>query len=121
MAKADRMATLAEKVVELDRFRHNVIAIVEKGGNILAVGFNNMEKTHPVYFQGEYSLGIHAEYDALRQVKFQDLSNASLYVFRFKRDGELGESKPCEHCQKEIEESGIGKVFYYEDGKICKL
>ena len=118
MAKAERIKEFAEKVVDLDRSRHNVIAVIEKGGNILAVGFNNMEKSHPVYFKGEYDLGVHAEYDALRQVQHTDLSNASMYIFYFRRDGVLGNSKPCEDCQAKIDESGIGKVFYVEDGEV---
>lgn len=116
MCKKERMLLAAFKEVDLERNRHNLIAILEKGGNILAIGKNDMSKSHPAYFNGSYDKSIHAEYAALRQVREAD--GANLFVFYFKRAGGLGNSKPCRECYDLISNRGINKVFYIKDGKF---
>lgn len=114
MPKVEKVQRWAENAVEfIDK--QNLVAIVEKGGNILSIGTNDMARTHPSYYENGYDRGIHAEYDALRKA---DCSGANLYVFYFKKEGGLGNSKPCRKCYNQIRDSGISRVFYVEDGDV---
>lgn len=120
MAKEERIINIARAILDYND-KQNMIAVIVKSGSVLAIGQNCMSRTHPVYFNGEYDKGIHAEYDALRKVRHQDIGNAKMYVLYFKKDSTLGNSKPCTDCKRMIEESGIGSVFYIEEDKWCKL
>lgn len=109
---------IAKQEIELED-RHNLIAILVKGGKILAVGQNDMSRTHPKYFNGEYDRCVHAEYDALRQVRSAE--GTDLYVFRFKKNGDMGDSEPCEHCMDYIRSRGVGRLYFHKNGKQKKV
>lgn len=81
----------------------------------IAMGFNQVEKTHPMMlrYQVKHSLRTHAELQALLGVRWDvDLSKCLLVVYREKKDGSLGDSKPCPTCQKIIRSMGIRNVMY---------
>lgn len=119
MGKVDRiMGQAIKEIFSHPKQRQNMVAVIEKGGAILSIGRNNMTKTNPAFFNGEHDLCIHAEYDALRQLR--DAKGTNLYVFRFKKSGGLGTSKPCSDCMKVIKERGVHKVFYFDKGKFIK-
>ena len=66
---------------------------------------------------------IHAIKNALKHVSVNELSKASLYVLRVrKEDGMWAMSKPCSGCMRAIAEFGIRNVFYTDDnGKGVRL
>lgn len=81
----------------------------------------NQRKSHP--FQTKYrrnceSIFLHAEIDAIyKALKIhskEELKKSTLYVCRTTRDGLKALAKPCEGCQKAIEEYGISRVVYTE-------
>jgi len=83
-------------------------AVVHSKGKILAVGTNDMFKTHP-----HYPRNIHAEYAALLKIQYRALSNLEITVVRVKRsDGTLAMARPCDQCMKMLEEHGIKKIHY---------
>ena len=88
------------------RCRHG--AIIVKGRKLISQGINRA-KTHPKSIH-PYS-AVHAEFDAICKAK-GELDGATLYVTRLLADGTVGMSKPCPHCQRAIEESGIREVVY---------
>lgn len=104
-------------------YAYNFVAVIVQGGNIISIGTNNMLKSHPVHFRAHknFDRGVHAEFDALRRVKHQELKSAKMYVIRFKKDGTLGNSKPCKECSEYISQTSIGKVYYIEDEIWKKL
>jgi len=60
---------------------------------------------------------IHAEHDCLRKFNFKNLSRKkrqalALVVFKVDREGNLKNSKPCQHCLKLLKRHDIGKVIY---------
>ena len=114
---------IAEKLVDTTRQRHNLIAFIVKGGSILSIGLNDMNRTHPIYWNGEHDHGVHAEYDAINSYRGKDggLNGSSLYVLRIRRDGSLGNSRPCEHCWRKMMKVGIKTVYYVgNDGVLIK-
>jgi len=78
---------------------------------VIALGVNK-KKTHPFAGQNNKFAYIHAEIDALLQLRGHDLSRASMYVFRFHKDGTMALAKPCKSCMQAIRESGVKKVFW---------
>lgn len=94
--------------------QHKVSAIVVRGNRIFSTGFNKIQ-THPS--SRSYDNMLHAEVSALIGLDFETTKGATVYVYRRKKTGELGNSKPCPACQLAIEEAGIKKVIYsHEDG-----
>jgi deoxycytidylate deaminase len=115
MCKKTRLAKSAYKEIDFNKQQYNLVAIIERGGRILSIGLNNMSRGHPAYFNGEFDKGIHAEFSALNQTR--DASGADIHVFRFKRNGDHGDSKPCKHCMATMRSAGIKRVFYWKNGE----
>ena len=120
---------LANSVVKGLDNKQNMVAIIAKGGKVLSVGTNDMTKTHTIFWNGSHDKGIHAEYDAIRNMKhsrgygqkYNRIANGcDMYIFRFKKSGGFGDSKPCESCCKIIDESGVSRLYYYMNGKFIK-
>ena len=90
-------------------------AIIVKDREIIAEGINH----HISYFEHQYS--IHAEVDALSQIKYlspkfiQDCTMLVVRVGPKSRNYPIRNSKPCENCAKAIQNYGIKKVFYSTD------
>ena len=90
---------------------------------IISLGVNQF-RTHP--FQAKYgknseAIYLHAEMNAIRNalnhVHSDDLTRASLYVYRVRRPESrsqnwiCGSSRPCEGCAKAISVFGIKRVI----------
>jgi len=102
---------------EMPNQRCNVIAVIEKNGNIVTIGINNMRHTHPVYYNGEYDKAVHAEFDAIRKTAKRTLIGSTMYIFRFTASG-LGSSKPCQDCMNLIIENEIKRIVFFEEGRL---
>jgi tRNA(Arg) A34 adenosine deaminase TadA len=91
---------------------------------IISVGFNS-DKSHPL--QKRFAKNIdaifkHAEVDciikALKVVEEDDLKDATLYVYRVKKQNKgdtgwvSGLAEPCPGCQKAIEHFGIKRTVF---------
>lgn len=57
-----------------------------------------------------------------RMGKDRIVLNYDLYVYQIKKDGSLGESKPCYHCLREMKRSRMFRYCYYStaEGKIVR-
>jgi deoxycytidylate deaminase len=87
--------------------QHYHVAIVTRGGAVLAMG-HNLE-------------GIHAEAMALGKLWPSERVGTRLQSLRLRRDGTLGMAKPCAECQALIEASGVKQVIYSDgDGNMVK-
>lgn len=106
----------------LHRFR--VGAVVYKGNKIIGWGYNKADKTHPKSFHPYKS--IHAEFDAVLEAVWKlglkldsrlgpFLDDYSIYVHRLKKDGSDGLAKPCQWCQKMLDQVGIKEIYYSND------
>ena len=99
--------------------------------SVLGYGFSQM-KSHP--FQAEFAknpeaIFLHAETDAiknaLKRVSQDDVSKATLYIARAKKDHNTkrwmyGMAKPCIGCARAIATFDIQKVVYTLDGEDYK-
>lgn len=119
----DNLFDVTQDIEKTGNSRH-AAAVIKKGA-VYGLGVNS-SKTDPM--QRQYSdhplkVCIHAEVAAIKRasshLRTRDLSNCTLMVVRSKSDDDgnilLGNSKPCDACQKAIDEHGIRKVIYSID------
>lgn len=131
--KEMRFFSIAKEMAGLSDFHGTKVgAVVVEGKRILSTGFNS-QKTRPlqqrynVYRQFESPeravARTHAETDALSPLigKELDWSKIDLYVYREKRTGESGCSRPCPSCSRLIKELGLRNIYYLnENGDYVK-
>lgn len=123
MCAADRYLKIALDTLrgmELDpNLNAHHAAIIVSGGNILSIGVNKFKKNGFIKsFQHHDYCNTHAECDAVLRVRRKiDLTNAKIFVARLRRDGQVGNSKPCPMCENVLERYGIRRVFYTVDNK----
>jgi len=91
--------------------QHRLGAVIVKGGRILSTGFNEIRpssllKTNTLHAEASAILKL------LKKNKFSDLAGSTMYVTRFTRGGNVGLSKPCQHCTDLIRSVGISCVNY---------
>ncbi len=93
--------------------RHKHGAVVVKSGRVVGLGYNKSRNHPDVVTAGKHreQCGRHAEYVAIKEAG-TNTRNATLFVARINRQGEDLLSKPCELCQKLIEESEIKHVIF---------
>lgn len=103
----------------LIRHSHHAAGVV-LDGKIISIGWAQY-KTHPrmLEFQDRTErVYLHAEIDAINKAisKYGTslLSEADLYVVRLSKGKTIGNSKPCEGCQKAIDAFGIKNVVWSE-------
>jgi deoxycytidylate deaminase len=95
-------------------------AVIVKKNSIISVGVN-AEKSHPIQklHNSKRDLGveeihhnIHAEMAAIIKTKSKNLKGCEVFVYRQKKDGKLGMSRPCAACMDALIKYGV-KVFHY--------
>jgi len=104
------------------RYRH--VAFILRGKTYISVGWNK-RKTHPNLKRYSYRPHcdcIHAEMDAIIKHGKTDCSQNSMIVMRIRKDGSVGNSKPCKGCQRLIDFMGFKEVWYSgEEGNFERL
>ena len=104
---------LAQKLSRKSSYHHKVGAIIVKKNRVVGVGYNKPNKTHPRSTNAYKT--IHAELDAILDCSRSELEDSDIYVFREGCSQKPRLAKPCEHCQRLIEEVGIARVFYSDN------
>ena len=105
MPRHERFERIARSdVLKSDLHRHNISAMIVKGGQIVSRGVNRHHRDG----------SIHAEVSALTQMIRRKASpeGCEIYVYRFMADGSYGLAKPCQECQRALLEAGIKRVWY---------
>ena len=122
----------AKEMAEQSTFRQfHIGCVAVYRGQIVATGVNSY-KTHPVQHElnfkhRDFSFdvpqsveGLHAEMDCILELARVrpdiNWSKVSLYIYRVRRDGELGICRPCAACSALIREKGIRNIYYTVDG-----
>lgn len=101
---------LAKKArLSSDHHQHQMACIIAKGNKLISIGVNKL-KTHPAS-QHPYR-SLHAEVSALIKADPNELIGAQAYIYREKKNGELGNSRPCNSCFLALQEAGICSIFY---------
>lgn len=102
----------------MSKKHYNITAIIyDKKGNILSIGKNDYQKTHPLQAKTakkvgqEHRIYLHAEIAAIVRCKHLDKAH-SIYVFKYNTDGTEANAMPCEVCQEALRQVGIKNVNY---------
>lgn len=101
-------------------------AIIVKDDEIIATGYNGAARgranccdlgvcwreTHQIPHGQQYEkcVAVHAEQNAIISAARRDMIGATLYLYGME-NGEEIEAKPCEICQRMIENAGIQRVI----------
>jgi deoxycytidylate deaminase len=96
-----------------ERQRHG--AVIFSGRKLLAVGVNTY-RNHPLAVTNpKIEASYHAEANALKQLKYNELNPKSLRLFivRVNNAGELMPSRPCNNCYDALVATGFFKVIYH--------
>lgn len=99
------LTQLFRHVHESDHRQHRHVAVIERGGAILAVAANKKNK--------------HAEVRALK--KAGDVVGARAWSMRLTKGGRLGMAKPCPACEKALREAGVKSVVYTTELGTVKM
>lgn len=97
--------------------KHKLTArVYDKKGTLIAEGTNSYTKSHPVQANFAKLVGmddriyLHAEVAALLKCGIK--KPHSIYIERRKKDGTLGNAKPCPICLRAIKHWGIQQVTF---------
>jgi len=101
---------------EYDKIRIGAVIV---DGNYVVAKACNTSRTHTRQHKYNQMTGrkcpspkLHAEIHALIKSKNYDLTNATVYVGRYLKNGSLGNCKPCSSCQEAMRASGVRRAVY---------
>jgi deoxycytidylate deaminase len=128
-----RFFSIAREISFMSNFKGpHIGAVVVEGKRVISTGFNS-NKTRPLQHQynkyrhfANYSNAVsseHAETAALSHLIGKDIDwkNTSLFVYREKKNGELGCTRPCPACRQLIKDLQIKNIYFIdENGDYCK-
>lgn len=127
--KDKRFFNIAKETARLSDFHGtNVGAAVVEGNRVISTGFNS-SKTRPL--QEQYNRyrnfkdirdsipRAHAEINALSPLigKELDWDRISIYIYREKKTGERGCSRPCPACLRLIKDLGIKNIYFIDENE----
>lgn len=115
--KMFEVAQAISRISDMGRIKIGSCIVLKK--DVLAVNAN-MKKTHPIQMQYNTLRSkkivrhyMHAEMGALVKIKdFNILRGAKIYVYRDRRDNNIGICRPCVACMAAIAKCGITDVYY---------
>lgn len=87
-------------------------AVLMNSGKLISKGYNRYNGTNAIVRKYFNHHTIHAEADALFRAPSSLIRGGTIYVYRTRRDGTPGVSKPCPRCQIMLRELGIKKAIY---------
>ena len=106
---------LARSVSRLSTHHRHALGAVIANKKPVAAGAN-LDKTHPTYANEDYGLySIHAEMSAMLSCPKDKLYGAEMWIYREKRDGQIGTARPCDDCMSVIKDAGIKKIHYTDE------
>jgi cytidine deaminase len=118
-ATASRFLELARRVsLRSDYQRYKIGAVIARKSHVLGVGFNQ-RKTHP-RSPSEFKY-LHAEVAAALGIPLPELQRAAVYVYRERRDGRPGLSRPCAACQRFLSELGVRVAYFTTESGFGKM
>lgn len=109
------MIHLATKLASKSRFNYRIGAVIIKGGSILGVGYNSVNRYNNKWKQ-VWPGSMHAEeaaiLDALNKRGHDKLIGATIYVSRINKNGIQGLACPCEHCMDVLKAFHLREAIY---------
>jgi len=115
LSNTDRsFLSTAAKAASNSEYKFRMGAVVVKSGRVLSVD-TNYNKRSPYTPPNRWS--TNAEIRALRSAS--DTKDATLYVARLSKSGDVALAKPCAWCMEHIITAKISRVVYTIDNNNC--
>ncbi len=107
---------LAEEASQYsNHHQYKMGAVIMVKNRPIAIGYNHL-KSHPCMGNKR----THAELSAILSIRNKTrLKGATMVVFRRRKDGGLGNARPCTQCQKMLDEYGFKTFVYTTDDGWC--
>ena len=108
-----------------DNKRARLGSVIIYKNKVISVGWNVENKTNPL--QEEYNRlrgydvsveftksSLHAEFSAMLRIKHMDIdfSKIHMFIYRERKDGSLGNARPCPACMGFSKKLGIKNIYY---------
>lgn len=105
-----RYFNLAKKLsYRSSHHQHHFGVIIVSKHNVVSVGFNTMKTHSKSKTQGNH---LHGEISALLGTSFEETDGGSVYIYRRRKCGGTGLSRPCPTCMSALRLAGIKKVYF---------
>lgn len=101
------------------------VTFICKKRKVVAIGFNDFHRRHPARKWGEYNPTknidaeyepcLHSEISAIIKCGQEDCSQYDFFNIRINNNGKIAPSKPCENCQRVLNQIGYNKVYYFDE------
>ncbi len=106
----------ARKMINFTKFRCKHFSFIVRKNKIVSIGYNQQYKTHPIAAKyGHRFCSIHSEIHAISNYKY-DLSECKIINIRLDQWGNMKCSRPCEFCEKLINDNMLKCIYSNEDG-----
>ena len=123
--RLEEIARALKPVYQSGRTFH--VTAVYKKNKMLCIAHNNYNKKHPYHKFGvykplkdgseNYTAGIHSECAALIKLGMEDCSDLTFVNIRIGSDGKTAISKPCDNCQRVLDQVGHKKIWFFDGQK----
>lgn len=104
----------------LSTCKHRHGAVLEKNGNVLAVGVNVLKNDPTKFHEWNRWLSVHAEDAVTRVHQNGEAEGGVVYVARLSADGNPVMSRPCKACQRLMREIGVKKIVWTDSVQLDK-
>ena len=120
---------IAKNISSLSDYKQKLGCVLVYKHRVISTGYNSHSKCHSLQARldkeryGQDTPGyLHSETMALLPFIQNniDLSGATIFTYRSRKDGSLGLSRPCCRCMKLIKQCGIKKIYYTTDDGYAK-
>lgn len=124
--RVPKLLKIAKELNEVTDNNTRHFSFLLRKKNIVAIGQNNIYKTHPLANNVGYKWPtIHSELSAIVAYqdarKITDLSDLTMVNFRFLKDGTLSVSRPCVYCRKLLKIFNVPLIIYSHDQGFSSL
>lgn len=118
---AIKLANKYNNAIKTERVKSNHIAIIANKRQIIGIGVNIAHKTSPLSNKYGNQYSIHAEVAAIIDGRQYDYKGCDIFVFRFRSNGKLAMSRPCDKCMATIRDFNFRNIYYSDnDGRIIQ-
>lgn len=107
-----RALKYAKQISRRSNHQHRIGAVICQGAIIKSRGYNQVRLSRIGRSFSNYPESLHAERHACTQLDREDIRGCSIYIWRETRDGRPANARPCEDCQRLLQELGIRKIIY---------
>ena len=106
--------TLSEQISKRHESKYKHFTFLVKAKRILAYGWNDSGKTHPICAEyGYWNNALHAEVHCfLRVPNLRLLKNAYLVNIHLRKGVRVACSAPCARCQQFLVDRGVTAIWY---------